>query len=149
MKNFVKIIMLLIVTMITSMVFTNCENPRKKTIPVVDSTNIDTIVITPEMHVNSLLEEQADSKHFRTCDSTFIFMPSEIIIKIAYENPDWASYEIAEQYLRHKKEYDEWYMNYKNVEKIKNHPDTTMTNIPDKIPEKPKMDQNNEHVRQI
>lgn len=141
--------MLLIVTTITSMVFTNCENPRKTSIEAVDSTNIDTIVITPEMHVNNMLEKQINFRHYRTLDSTFCFMPSEIIIKIAYENQAWSSCEVAEQYLKHKQMYDEWYRNYKNVEKIKNHPDSIMTHNPDKIPEKPKTDQNNEHVRHI
>lgn len=127
MKRFY-LICLLSTMVIAIATITGCRETKKEyNLENVYTDSIDTIQVNPQMVANQMLEQKEFMNQCYIIDSVFRQMPDEIIVTISLKNPDYSYSDITTEYLKRKKEYDEWYKKYFEIEKFKNHPDTTIT----------------------
>ena len=139
MKNVLKFISMLAIVTIT-LLATSCENfGRPVPPPVVEEPVYEEEEITPEQAAENMLTYREQTVWDHACDSVFLVMPEKVIIYITLHNPDYGSWDIANEYLLKKELYDKLDEDIKLVNKFKEQ-QAKKSSTPDTIPTKTKPD---------
>lgn len=138
----------LMAALLIATLFTCCSpNPREKyrqemKEKIEQSEIVESYQETPEEACKNMLMMRAEMIQSKHVDSTYINMPVDAIICIVLKYPEFTIEEVVKEYERNIKYYTDIIVQKEKIEKYIKMIKKESIQLPDSIPNKPKLDKN-------